>query len=60
MKIYYNNYLIMYFNNVLGLRPLPLRLMSSAESDEAHVIAEVEHAAMSFTLAIIFVMLVIG
>ena len=50
----------MYFNNKLGLRPLHLRLMSSVESEEAREIAKVEQAAMSFTLALIFVMLVIG
>ena len=49
--------LFMYLNNKLGLRPIPHRLMSSGEDAEA---LKVQQAAMSFTLALIFVMLVIG
>ena len=45
----------MYVNN--HLRPLHMRLMSSGEDAE---IAKIEQAAMSFTLALIFIMLVIG
>ena len=49
----------MFLNTKLGLRPLPLRLMSSGEGED-HEVAKVEQAAMSFTLALIFIMLVIG
>ena len=49
----------MFLNTKLGLRPLSHRLMSSGEGED-HEIAKVEQAAMSFTLALIFVMLVIG